>query len=267
MIRHRNNKTFIYILKLVKLCLPSVINKRLSIIREKYYHNKYKNLSGEELFTKIYENKQWGEDKYQPFFSGSGSHNKNISTPYIDALTDYITGLDFLPVIIDIGSGDFNIGSKLVHLAKYYYACDIVKSLQNFCNKKFNYDNLEFVVCDAVNDPLPLGDIVIIRQVLQHLSNAEIKEIIKKCRQYNRWIITEHIPVEKFEANKDFRAGSGIRILYGSGIDLTKSPFSIKGYQTRVLCETFEGDGIIKTVIFEKCKNAVSSDMVSKVGI
>ena len=247
--------------RLVKLLLPRVIVEKISNLKEKYYHKKYENLSIDKIFTKIYEEKQWGEHHTHPFFSGAGSHNKDISEPYIEAVREYIISLDFSPVVVDIGSGDFNIGSKLVDLAKYYYACDVVSTLQSFCNTKFSYENLEFVVCDAIEHPLPSGDIVIIRQVLQHISNAQIKKIIKKCRKFDKWIITEHIPLGTFEPNKDFNAGSGIRVLFGSGVDLTEAPFSVKDYNTKVLCETPQRNGVIKTILFENNNNSQVSDI------
>jgi hypothetical protein len=66
-----------------------------------------------------------------------------------------------------------------------------------------------------------------LRQVLQHLSNAEIQQILPKLNKYQYLIVSEHIPEGEFVANVDIISGQGIRLKKQSGVDLLAPPFSL----------------------------------------
>jgi len=228
----------------------SLLNARARAV-EKRQHLKYQGLGVEHVFREIYEKNEWGGKKGE-FYSGSGSHDPNIVTPYIQEIQVFLTSLLFRPTIVDLGSGDFNIGRNFVDKAERYYACDIVPELQEYNRKHFSFLNVEFVCLNIVEDDLPDGDVIFLRQVLQHLSNEHIQKVIDKCRKYSRWVVTEHLPAGiDFKPNVDITAGCGIRVLFNSGIDLMKPPFSVNGYVTRVLCEVPENGGVIRTTLFE----------------
>jgi hypothetical protein len=215
-------------------------------------HEKYQRLPVERVFAEIYQNKEWGGND-EVFYSGTGSHDPAIVTPYVEAIQKLLTSFVEKPVLVDIGSGDFNVGKNFVEYAKYYYACDIVPELQEFNQQNFNFSNVKFLKLNAVQDMLPDGDILFVRQVFQHLSNAHIAEVLEKCQKFPRLIITEHLPLdENFKANVDIAAGCGIRMLFNSGVVLTEPPFSLSGYSTTVLCEVPEYGGLIRTVLFER---------------
>src|SRR5690606_27522334 len=88
--------------------------------------------------------------------------------------------------------------------------------------------NLEFQVLDIATDDLPSGDVAILRQVLQHLSNAEIKRVVEKLYRFKAVILTEHLPEGDFEPNKDIISGQGIRLKKQSGVDIVAPPFNFK---------------------------------------
>jgi hypothetical protein len=72
-------------------------------------------------------------------------------------------------------------------------------------------DNLEFRELDIAKDELPLGDCAILRQVLQHLSNAEIS-CGRKLYAYKYVLLTEHLYRKMIlNPHKDIISGSGIR--------------------------------------------------------
>ena len=88
--------------------------------------------------------------------------------------------------------------------------------------------------------------------MLQHLSNKEIKEIVSKLYDYKYVILTEHLPIGEFEANKDIISGQGIRIKKQSGIDLLKAPFHLRVTQKKELLQTKleQNRGVIETVLY-----------------
>ena len=121
---------------ILRLFIPKfILNFRINKV-EKKRHFLYKNLSMGDIFSNIYSNKEWGKGNDE-FFSGSGTHNVNISKPYIEAVKKIIESSTGKQVLVDIGSGDFSIGRNFIHIVDYYYACDVVFDLQNYNRKKF----------------------------------------------------------------------------------------------------------------------------------
>ena len=173
--------------------------------------------------------------------------------PHINALKTFLLSLKEKPILVDVGSGDFNVGMKFPEIVKFYHACDIVSDLQEHNRKKFKFSNVKFHCLNAIDDVLPEGDVIVIRQVLQHLSNEQILKVIDKCYSFDKWIITDHLPSNSdFIPNLDISAGSGIRILFNSGVVLSEPPFSVTGYSSRILCEVSEYGGVIRTTLYER---------------
>lgn len=61
--------------------------------------------------------------------------------------------------------------------------------------------------------------------MVQHLSNNEIKNVVEKLYKFKYVILTEHLPEESFEPNKDIISGQGIRLKNQSGVNLLVPPF------------------------------------------
>ena len=147
------------------------------------------------------------------------------------------------PVVCDLGCGDFNVGKELLPFAKEYKAIDIVPALMAHNKQKFKKDNLTFYTLDIAKDALPAGDCAIVRQVLQHLSNAEIKAIVEKLYQFKYVILTEHLPEGVFEPNTDIISGQGIRLKKQSGVKLLAAPFHFKVKEEKELLAIPSPDG------------------------
>ena len=183
--------------------------------------------STKDAMAQIYKDNLWGGNKFE-FYSGLGSHHPETVDPYIAVVSDFLKDLETPPVVCDMGCGDFNIGKELVKYSKKYIAIDIVPNLIAHNKKEFEADNLEFHALDIATDVLPSGDCAILRQVLQHLSNAEIISVVEKLYDYKYVILTEHIPEKDFEPNKDIISGQGIRLKKQSGVNISASPFNLK---------------------------------------
>lgn len=131
-------------------------------------------------------------------------------------------------------------------------ACDIVPELIAFNHRKFRAANLDFRIVDAIDDDLPQADVVVIRQVLQHLSNAQVAKISSKLKRYKAAIVTEHVPADAdFMPNKDQVAGPHTRLGLGSGVVLTAPPFDLSPRNVRQLCAVGQHGGIISTIAYE----------------
>lgn len=187
-----------------------------------------------DAMNQIYERHLWGGNEYD-FYSGTGSHKPEIINPYLDTLIAFLKAHNPLLAVCDLGCGDFNIGKHLTEYTKKYMAVDIVENLINRNKKHYKEKNLEFSCLDIAKDKLPLGDCIILRQVLQHLSNAEIKKVVEKLTHYKYIILTEHLPLNDFTPNKDIISGQGIRLKQNSGVNVLEAPFYLKIKEQNIL--------------------------------
>lgn len=246
---------------IIKSSLPNFLLRRYtqykSLRRHRQYkwQNEYNGLSTREVFTTIYEAGAWAKSNEPAlgFCSGPGSHDTNLVIPYIEALQKTLSSFPKKPNVVDLGCGDFYVGSQIRSLFDSYIACDIVESLIDFNKQKYKELDVDFRVLDLTSDELPHADIVLIRQVLQHLSNKEINAAIPQiASKYNYLVLTEHLPKDVyFLPNLDKPAGPDIRLYVKSGIILTSPPFNLQVKETTCICETEERGGIIRTNLYK----------------
>ena len=205
-----------------------------------------------DAMQQIYEMKLWGDNNTE-FYSGDGSHSSAIIKPYIEVVMSVLKSFKNQITVCDLGCGDFNIGKELVKYTKKYIAVDIVPELIAYNKEKFKETNLKFQCLDISKDELPSADCVIIRQVLQHLSNKEVLNVICKLYDFKYIILTEHIPDDDFIPNKDIVSGQGIRLKKQSGLNLVKPPFNLKIKEEKELSKVIlKGKkGVIKTILYE----------------
>ena len=198
----------------------------------------------------IYEKHLWGGSESK-FYSGEGSHLDELVQPYIKVVKEFLTSFEQPITVCDLGCGDFNVGKKLVKYTKNYIGVDIVERLIEYNKEKYKAENLEFQCLDIAADDLPVADCVMIRQVLQHLSNQEVQNILQKLSAYQYVIVTEHIPEGEFVPNIDIISGQGIRLKKRSGINLLKSPFNlnIKEEKKLISISLNNGKEILQTFI------------------
>lgn len=204
-----------------------------------------------DAMEQVYKMKLWGADASQ-FYSGDGSYHPEIVDPYVTVVESFLISFEKPLVVCDLGCGDFNVGKELVKSTEKYIAVDIVADLITYNKDTFKEDNLEFQCLDISVDLLPQGDCALIRQVLQHLSNAEVQRVLYKLVMYKYVILTEHIPEVDFTPNEDIISGQGTRLKKGSGLNILASPFNFKVKEERQLVSVIpnDGKGVIVTSLF-----------------
>ena len=204
-----------------------------------------------DAMAQVYKKKLWGGEVFD-FYSGEGSHKPEVVNSYLEVVTSFLNSFKEPLIVCDFGCGDFNVGKGLTKYAKKYIAVDIVEELINRNKNLFRQNNLEFHCLDIVTAELPTGDCIILRQVLQHLSNKEVQAIVAKIIVYKYIILTEHIPNGDFIPNKDIISGQGIRLKKLSGVNLLKVPFNLKTIENRTLDEIVldNNKGRIVTTLF-----------------
>ncbi len=183
-----------------------------------------------EIFNKIYENRLWGKEADNDrLFSGEGSHDPSLTNEYIKVIKDLLITFDN-PSVLDLGCGDFEIGKQFIPHVNNYIAADVSSIMIEQNKKRFSDSGVNFLHLDGSKDEIPTVDIILLRQVLQHLSNNDIKSILENIKKSNSKFlcVTEHLPInEKFIPNIDKPTGVGIRLGLGSGVNIEKHPFTL----------------------------------------
>lgn len=154
--------------------------------------------------------------------------------------------------VVDIGCGDFNVGSLIYGLFNEYTGIDIVAKLIDHNKERHKAPHLTFMCLDATRDIIPSGDIAIVRQVLQHLGNEDIFRFLRNIRgQFKYLVVIEHVPMgEDWARNLDRLASSSIRLEINSGIEIEALPFNFPYHRKLIIAESEEFSGVIRTCVY-----------------
>jgi hypothetical protein len=185
-------------------------------------------LSARQVFTRIYENREWGGDSN--LYSGTGSDDA-VTGQYCGFVRSFIAQ-NHITQIVDLGCGDFRVGSRIACAGGSWIAIDIVEKVVEANRKKYAaLGSVSFECRNIIEDDLPPGQLCCVRQVLQHCSNAEIKAIVEKLRAYDYALVTEHFPADsvRVRPNRDKPHGFDTRVHERSAVFLDKPPFCVPG--------------------------------------
>jgi SAM-dependent methyltransferase len=235
----------------VKAVVPSsvVVARRRWLLKRT--EARFRDSSNAEIFSTVYEKRHWGRTDDGGFSSGDGSHAPAIYEPYVAAVRDFFATLPAEPDVVDLGCGDFNVGRLIRPYCANYVAGDVVAAMIERNRQLPDAADVDFRCLDIAKDPLPEGEVVMIRQVLQHLSNADIARVLPKLRAYRYAIVTDHQPAGAFTANADIPSGPHVRVGIGSALDLLQPPFELESLEARDLCLAMDGDDtVIRTTLF-----------------
>lgn len=179
------------------------------------------------VFSDIYEKNAWGGAQSE-LFSGIGSRGDPASA-YVSAVRAFIETRG-IKTAVDLGCGDFHIGSQIAEVCGSYTGVDVVPMVVERNAAKFTNGRITFACLDIIEDPLPQGELCLVRQVLQHLSNTQIRKVLRNISRYEQVIITEHYPPDGriVARNIDKVQGADTRLTAGSAVYLADPPFSLR---------------------------------------
>lgn len=232
--------------KLIPSSLLARRRRKVSVESQQKFADK----SVAETFSEIYEKNVWGGEQGE-FYSGDGSTAK-YATVYAETIRKFAAE-NKIERVVDLGCGDFRVASKFVSEDFHYTGCDVVPSLVEYLNEKYKSETVEFRCVNIVEDELPDGDLCLIRQVLQHLSNREIERVLSNARKFKYLVITEHYPSpqKEFLPNLDIPHGPNMRVQFDSAVVLDKPPFNLKNVELLLDVEAGEGTRIKTFVIHQ----------------
>jgi hypothetical protein len=212
---------------IIKTIVPDPIVKPIQKFRDRRRLEgslkRFKGQTLEDTFNTIYREGVWGEG------SGPGSEGA-WADGYVEFVRRFIDE-NKIKSITDVGCGDFRVGAKIIDIVEAYNAADVSDLIIERNKKTFDLNNVKFMKLNACIDDIPRADLVTIRQVLQHLTNAEIELILANVEKSGTkfCIIAEHLPAVKefIRPNIDLPTHSfGVRSWIGSGVMIDQPPFS-----------------------------------------
>jgi 2-polyprenyl-3-methyl-5-hydroxy-6-metoxy-1,4-benzoquinol methylase len=168
-------------------------------------------MSNAEVFSKIYKEDLWHGG------SGAGSKLENVKE-YVEILQKYIDKPE-VKTVLDLGCGDWQFSKFLDLSSVSYLGVDVVESVIESNSTSYSASNIKFISRDITTYEVPKADLIICKDVLQHLCNKDVVNILVKIITSSKFfLITNDFNPDNTE-NKDIDNGN-YRCL-----DLTLSPF------------------------------------------
>jgi SAM-dependent methyltransferase len=209
-------------LKFLREFLRSIYTKFWVLPR---IHRSYGTLTLAETFRRVYLTKAWAGSG-EPFSSGAGSRG-DVAEHYCHFVTKFIEDRG-IKSVLDLGCGDFEVGRQIVERTNVVYTgIDIVPELIEHHRSTVKNPRVNFACMDITHDNLPHAELCLVRQVLQHLSNQEIVQVLANVEGYRYVLISEDVPLRPRVFNRDKPHGPDVRSYYGSGIYVDEPPFSM----------------------------------------
>lgn len=148
-------------------------------------------MKNNEIFGNIYRNKVWGEGSQASPLSGSGSDPKNAIT-YVNFVRDFISSRNITSVV-DVGHGDWQMWKDYSFSNVKYLGLDVAAGLSEDIERKFGNSLRKFQYYDVESSNLPNADLLICKDVLQHLSRSDAKTLLAQMNQFKYLIICNDI--------------------------------------------------------------------------
>lgn len=177
----------------------------------------------------------WAAEEGSAFLSGVGSRGPALDAyvrEMVAILGQHQEELGRPITVVDVGCGDFQVGRALTEALPTlrYIGCDIVKPLIEHHQKAYSSDRISFQHIDVVVERPPQGDVCLIRQVLQHLSNDDIAKALDNLAGFDVLYVTEGQPEVRIgPQNPDKAVGLDVRFDWqrgiGRGVELGSAPF------------------------------------------
>jgi len=172
-----------------------------------------------DTFNRIYAEGTWGKDGGGKGTSGTGS-TLEITREYRAYVEDFMKTHN-VKSVVDAGCGDWSFSSAIEWGDASYLGVDIASDVIATVRNKYEKGRITFQVGD-ITDELPAADLLISKDVLQHLSNKLVHKFIRNNLRKGKykWVILTN---DRGTSNRDVASG-GYR-----AIDLAAPPFEVRG--------------------------------------
>lgn len=136
-------------------------------------------------FSDIYENDKWEGG------SGAGSFPE-YTGPYVGTVQQFLHDYE-IKSVVDLGCGDWQFSRLIDWSGVEYLGLDVVETVVEANRKKFANESIAFEVA-TVGEPLPPADLVVCKDVLQHLPLSIVADYLAEFRQrYKHILVTNDV--------------------------------------------------------------------------
>jgi len=165
-----------------------------------------------DVFSTIYEQNVCGQG------AGLGS-NPEVAQPCMLFLQDFLTN-NRIRSVVDLGCGDWQFSQHIDSGDYSYTGIDVVRAVIETNQKRFGRHSRTFLCADPATDPsrVPSAELLLVKDVLHHLSNENAQKILTLTNQFKFLLITNaYVPINDDCKNGDTRP-----------LDIREQPFNIK---------------------------------------
>ena len=166
------------------------------------------------VFDDIYSGDGWG------FGSGHGSLPR-VTKGYRSYIEMFLREND-IKTVVDLGSGDWQF-SRLINWGDAHYTgLDIVPSVIEKAEQTFGGPRITFQVVKPGQTTLPKADLLIVKDVLQHMSAEAIQTFIQKVLPRYKFALITNCVEPSADINAEIEDGDF------RPLDVRAKPFNVK---------------------------------------
>ena len=197
--------------------------------KENAYQEVSSNFGSLDVFDHIYKSGLWGKG------SGGGSDPHECQL-YINWLQSYIQENN-IKSIVDLGCGDWQYMQILDLNNINYLGIDAAATVIDSNSINFSSQNISFKIFTSYSD-IPDADMLICKDVMQHLSNEEVFNILEILPRFNQSVITndiaygfsaKHQLLQRLRKPWTSLLNRNIKTGDYRPIDISKPPFNVNG--------------------------------------
>ena len=186
----------------------SDLNAQLNFIKTLLLNSHKDDLNS--LFNTIYQTNYWGCG------SGPGS-NVELTKDYVKFLQEFFKAKS-IKSVVDVGCGDWQFSRTIDFSGISYIGFDVASYVIEQNKKLYEKENVKFVLYDGDFAKICGADLLICKDVLQHLPNDKILNFLKILPKFKYALISNDIGQR---VNENILASSY------RALDLTKAPFNL----------------------------------------
>jgi hypothetical protein len=170
----------------------NILDRKKYSLQNKYYaihhqtgvwlENKPLDEDMEQIFTKKYNNCEWGNNNSKEYSGSSGlGSSLEYNKKYINFINNFII-TNNITSIVDLGCGDWRFSSDIFpKLNISYIGYDVYDKLIKYLNKTYSSDKIKFEKLDFyVNkEKIQNADLLLCKDVLQHWSDEYVENFVQ----------------------------------------------------------------------------------------
>jgi SAM-dependent methyltransferase len=137
-----------------------------------------------EAFRQIYSGHAWGGVSR----SGEGS-SQEAAREYVGCVEAIMAKFQ-VTTVLDLGCGDWEFSRQVDWGSAHYTGIDIVPDLVASLRARFGGPRVDFLEGNFLDVDLPSADLVLCKDVLQHLTNAQVQLALDRLSSYPLALLT-----------------------------------------------------------------------------